>query len=90
MGPIIPSRGIRQVDPLSPYLFIICAEGLSSLIRKYENKGWIHGIKICRLVPSISHMLFADDIYVYCKASTDEAMKIMELLNLFERASGKR
>lgn len=65
MGPIIPSRGIRQGDPLSPYLFIVCAEGLSAIIRKYEMHNWIHGVKICRKAPMVTHMLFADDSYIY-------------------------
>lgn len=90
MGPIVPSRGIRQGDPLSPYLFIICAEGLSALIRKYESNKWIHGIKICRKAPVVSHMLFADDSYFYCKADTNEARKVMELLAVYERASGQK
>lgn len=90
MGPIKPSRGLRQGDPLSPYLFIICAEGLSSLIRHYETKKWLKGIKICRKSPTISHMLFADDTYLYCKVETREAIKVMELLTWYGKASGHR
>lgn len=90
MGPIIPTRGIRQGDPLSPYLFIICAEGLSSLISKYEAKQWIHGIKVCRKAPIISHMLFADDSYFYCKADTTEVSKVLELLDVYENVSRQK
>lgn len=64
VGHVNPSRGICQGDPHSPYLFIICAEGLSALIQKYESKQWIKGIKIFRKAPSISHMQFADDSYL--------------------------
>lgn len=46
-----PKRGIRQGDPLSPYLFIICAEVLSGLIANYQNEGKIHGIAIARNAP---------------------------------------
>ncbi|KAL8104572.1 hypothetical protein AgCh_028691 [Apium graveolens] len=64
--------------------------GLSSLIRKYEAKQWIRGIKICRKAPTISHMFFADDSYFYCKAGTEEAQKVLELLEVYEHASGQK
>ncbi|XP_030505125.2 uncharacterized protein LOC115720103 [Cannabis sativa] len=89
-GPIYPSRGIRQGDPLSLYLFIICAEGLSSLLYKYERNGWIHGCKVANGAPRISHMLFADDSYLYYKATLQEAQRIQELVHKFECASGQQ
>ncbi|XP_015573920.1 uncharacterized protein LOC107261163 [Ricinus communis] len=48
VGPIMPSRELRQGDLLSPYLFILCAERLSSLLKKAESCGNIHGIRVCR------------------------------------------
>ena len=44
-GFISPSRGVRQGDPLSPYLFLLCAEGLSATIRKAEEGHSLRGIQ---------------------------------------------
>lgn len=90
MGPVVPSRGLRQGDPLSPYLFILCAEGLSALLKKYETQRLLHGIKVSRHAPSVNHLLFADDSYLFCKANEAEALKLMELLQIFEEASGQQ
>jgi hypothetical protein len=43
---VIPGRGLRQGDPISPYLFLLCVEGFSGLLNKAENEGLIWGIKL--------------------------------------------
>ncbi|XP_060960728.1 uncharacterized protein LOC133031275 [Cannabis sativa] len=90
LGPIIPSRGIRQGDPLSTYLFIICAEGFSALIKSYEANRIIQGCRVANGAPSITHMLFADDSYLFCQATSDAAGSMNRLLHTFELASGQR
>jgi hypothetical protein len=68
VGPIIPGCGLRQGDPLSPYLFILCAEGLSALIRNAEARGVLQGVRVCRIAPRVSHLLFADDCFLFFQA----------------------
>ncbi|XP_075656739.1 uncharacterized protein LOC142626904 [Castanea sativa] len=50
-GRIIPSRGLRQDDPFSPYLFSLCVEGLSGLLRQQVERGNIKGVAVCRAAP---------------------------------------
>lgn len=54
---IIPWRGLKQGDPLSPYLFLICAEGFSCLLNAAEERGDLNGVKICPHAPIINHLL---------------------------------
>jgi hypothetical protein len=68
-GTIIPTRGLRQGDPLSPYFFILCAEGLSSLLNQVEVDGSIMGIPITRGGTKINHLFFVDDSLFFCKAT---------------------
>ena len=65
-GNITLSRGIRQADPLSPYLLLIYAEGFTSLLARAEIEGRLHGVALCRSAPSISNLLFADDSLIFC------------------------
>lgn len=60
------------------------------MIRNYEVIQRIHGVRICRKAPVISHMLFTNDSYVYCKATPNEGLKVLELLNIYEAASGQK
>jgi len=64
-GRIVPSRGLRQGDPISPYLFLLCAKGLSAMIKKEEREGHLRGIAVCKGASRISHLLFADDSIVF-------------------------
>lgn len=69
-GEVFSLRGLLQGDPLSPYLFLICAEGFSALLRQAESRRDILGLKIARNAPTISHMFFADDSLLFFKASS--------------------
>ena len=89
-GNIILSRGLRQGDLLSPYLFLLCAEGFSSLLAKAEAENKLHGVSICRRAPSISHLLFANDSFLFCRATQDEVQEIADILQLYATASGQQ
>ena len=71
-GYILPTRGPRQGDPLSPYLFLFYAERLTALLRKAETDGIIRGAAANKGGPCISHLVFADDILLFCRASVEE------------------
>lgn len=89
VGPIVPCRGLRQGDPLSLYLFIICAEGLSFLIRRQERNGLLHGVRIAKRAPTVSHLFFADDSFLFFRANNNEASLIKYLLAVYNQAFGQ-
>ena len=86
---VIPRRGIRQGDPLSPYLFVLCSEGFSNLIRKAAANRKLSGMRISRHGPSITHLFFADDSLIFCKANMDQATKLMRVLQVYALGSGQ-
>ena len=87
---IHPSRGLRQRDPLSPYIFLLCTEGLHGLLTRAAASGDIRGISICRNEPRLTHLLFADNSLLFCRASIQECMHIQALLSTYEEASRQK
>lgn len=89
IGLILPSRGLRQGDPLSPYLFLLCVEGLSQALEEKSRNGQIHGCKISASAPPITHLLFADDSFLFFKAKAEETYVVKAMLNSYESLSGQ-
>jgi ribonuclease HI len=89
-GKIVSSRGLRQGDPLSPYFFILCAEAMSSLLHFNARVGSISGISIARGGPTITHLFFADDSVLFCRANIKEWGKNQDVLECYEAAPGQK
>ena len=88
-GNIRPSRGLHQGDPLSPYLFLLYAEEFSSMLSKAQDGGRLHWVSICRRAPCISHLLFANDLLLFCKANQEEVQVISNVLQTYATASNQ-
>ena len=79
-GRIHPSRGIRQRDPLSPFLFLFYTKGLHGLISKEAYLGDIWGYSLPRNSPHLTHLPFANDSLLFCRATMQECQKILDIL----------
>ncbi|XP_023634268.1 uncharacterized protein LOC111829408 [Capsella rubella] len=81
-GFIKPERGIRQGDPLSPFLFILCAEALVHVMNRAEQEGRLTGMRLTPDCPSIQHLLFADDSLFLCHANLKECGEFLHCLDM--------
>eukprot|EP00253_Pinus_taeda_P011321 PITA_11321 len=82
-----PSRGIKQGDPLSPFLFVILMEGLSRLIHKAKEEGNIRGLRPLHSSPATTHQQFMDDTLLHGTPTVKEALAFKSILTLFSKAS---
>ena len=89
-GHITPSKGLRQGDPLSPYLFLMCTEGLHGLINKAANNGEIRGLSICHNGPKLTHLLFAYNSLVFCRAKESECQTLLNILAKYKRGTSRQ
>lgn len=85
-----PSRGLRQGDPLSPFLFLLVADGLSLLLEEKVEQGDLTPLQICCRAPGVSHLLFADDTLLFLKSNNAEAAVIKEVLENYAVSTGQR
>ncbi|PWA80255.1 reverse transcriptase domain, Reverse transcriptase zinc-binding domain protein [Artemisia annua] len=81
-------RGIRQGDPLSPFLFILAAEGLNAMVNEAVDRGVFKGIKVGTDNVVVSHLQYADDTIFFGEWDKDNAKNLMCILNCFEKVSG--
>lgn len=88
-GHVSPSRGLKQGDPLSPFIFLFCMEGLSCLLSKAEANGKIHGLKFGTGCLRVSHLLFADDSFMFMEAYRSECEVLKRVLDYYSVASGQ-
>jgi len=80
-------RGLRQGCPLSPLLFLLVAEGLSRAIIEAKRTGRFSGILIGEQL-AITHLLFVDDVLIFCSGDRRDTRVLKEILNLFSKATG--
>lgn len=85
-----PSRGIRQGDPLSTYLFLLISEVLSRNIALAVNDKSLRGLKISRRGPCPSHLFFADDSLFFLRATERNCQRLIEILDCYSHASGQQ
>ena len=83
VDPILPSQGIRQGDPLSPYLFILCMEVLGHLIEEKCGECSWNPVKSSKSRATFSHLFFADDLVLFAKVDYVNCMAIRDVLDTF-------
>jgi hypothetical protein len=84
-----PSRSLRQGDPLSPYLFILCQEVLARIIDKKYVAGNIKGVKMNVGGPDFTNVMFADDKMLFSKANVTDVSVLNSCLDKYCSWSGQ-
>ncbi|GLU01659.1 hypothetical protein SLE2022_189580 [Rubroshorea leprosula] len=82
------TRGLRQGDPLSPFLFLIIAEGLNGLVSAASQKGLLDGAEVGSRGFKVSHLQYADDTILFAPAKEENVWAMKGVLRAFELVSG--
>jgi hypothetical protein len=89
-GCIQPTRGIRQGDRLSLYIFILCTEALSTQFGIADQTGSLRGVPTSPKGPRLNHLFFVDNSILFCKVTPQDWHQLITILEGYERASGQR
>lgn len=81
-------KGLRQGDPLSPFLFVLVVEALNLLMKKATSLKLWEGLQTSKNGPTLSHLQYADDTIIFCHPSLQSLTNIRNTLILFNLASG--
>lgn len=68
----------------------MCAEAFSALLKRAEEQGRVHGAKVAKSAPSISHLFFIDDTILFTRATVEEADRVKEIIFQYESTSGQQ
>lgn len=83
-----PSRGLHQGDPYSPYLFLLCAEGFTSLLNNLGGAQVDRGIRVSNHSPWVNHLLFDDDSLIFMNAKEASAQRLNQVLRIYGECFG--
>lgn len=86
---ITSARGLRQGEPLSPYLFLFCMEALSKMLLNAQNNGLMRGIRVCQNSIRINHLFFADDALLFIRNKREDVELVRTILGDIESVYGQ-
>lgn len=81
-------RGLRQGDPLSPFLFVIMSEVLNKMLQEVVSLQLLRGVSVDSKGIQITHLQFADDTLIFCEAEEQYLMRIKGILLSFQAFPG--
>jgi len=83
-----PTNSIHQGDPLSPLIFILCADVIGDLVKSKEAWGFVKGVKYKGMEDNLTHSLFADDLLITKSVTNNEVEAWVDILDSFSKVNG--